>query len=199
MEVVILGAGGHGLAVGDAAEAAGFRVRGFLDRRAPLPPLLGRPVLGTEADWAGEPLLIAIGDNAARLAAAARLRPVLPALLHPSAIRSPRALVEEGAVVMPRAVLGAEVRVGRLAIVNTGAILEHETVLEEGAQVAPGAVLCGRVRVGAGALIGAGAVLTPGVRVGAGAVVAAGAVVLREVPPGARVGGVPARPLPGAA
>ncbi|MCU0888459.1 MAG: hypothetical protein MUC64_10695 [Rubritepida sp.] len=151
MEVLILGAGGHGLAVCDAALAAGFRVRGFLDARAPLPAVLGRPVLGDEAAWDGAPLLIAIGDNRARLAAGARLGAPLPVLVHPAAIVSPSATLAEGAVVMPRAVLGALARVGRLALVNTGAIVEHGVVLGEGAHVAPGAVLCGGVLVGAGA------------------------------------------------
>jgi maltose O-acetyltransferase len=43
-------------------------------------------------------------------------------------------------------------------------------------------------------MVGAGATLLPAVVVGRGALVAAGAVVTRDVAPGTRVMGVPARP-----
>ena len=49
------------------------------------------------------------------------------------------------------------------------------------------------VTVGNKVWIGANATLLPGVSVGEGAIVAAGAVVTKDVPPGAIVGGVPAR------
>jgi acetyltransferase-like isoleucine patch superfamily enzyme len=49
------------------------------------------------------------------------------------------------------------------------------------------------VEIGDGAWIGIGAILLKGVQVGADARVAAGAVVTRDVPPGARVAGNPAR------
>lgn len=195
MRIVILGAGGHGRAVCEAAWDAGFEVAGFLDGRAPLPEVLSLPVLGTEAAHDGGPLLIALGDNAARLAAAARLTAVLPVLLHPSVVRARSAEIAEGAVVMPRAVLGAQARIGRLAVVNTGAIVEHDVELGEGAHVAPGAVLCGGVRIGRGALVGAGAVVAPNVQVGEGAVIGAGASVVRKVDAFSRMGGVPARIL----
>jgi len=195
MDILILGAGGHGRAVCEAARDAGLSPRGFLDQRAPLPDMLGLPVLGDEAAHDGGPLLIALGCNALRLAAAARLRCVLPVLLHPSVVRAGSAEVAEGAVIMPRAVLGAMARIGRLALVNTGAIIEHDVVLEAGVHVAPGAVLCGGVHVGERALIGAGAVIAPNVKIGADAVVAAGAAVMAHVPAAGRVGGVPARPV----
>ena len=51
------------------------------------------------------------------------------------------------------------------------------------------------ILIGNDVWIGAGAIITRGVTIGDGASVAAGAVVTEDVPPGALVGGVPARIL----
>lgn len=55
--------------------------------------------------------------------------------------------------------------------------------------------LTSRPTIGDGVDIGAGAVITGAITLGRDCVVGANAVVLNDVPPGARVGGVPARPL----
>jgi maltose O-acetyltransferase len=51
------------------------------------------------------------------------------------------------------------------------------------------------VTIGADAWIGGGAILLPGIAVGDGALIGAGSVVTRDVAPGARVAGNPARPI----
>lgn len=52
------------------------------------------------------------------------------------------------------------------------------------------------IRIGADVWIGGGAIVLPGVQVGDGALIGAGAVVTKNVAPGARVVGNPARELP---
>lgn len=83
--------------------------------------------------------------------------------------------------------IGAQVDIGPRVTIVTGthAIAREGRVAGEG-RSAP-------VHLGDGCWVGAGALILGGVRVGERAIVAAGAMVNRDVPPGAVVGGVPAR------
>ena len=83
----------------------------------------------------------------------------------------------------------------RGAIVNTNASVDHDCVIGEFVHIAPGTAIGGDVVIGDGAFVGIGARILPGRRVGAGATVGAGAVVIHDVPDGATVVGIPARPL----
>ena len=100
-----------------------------------------------------------------------------------------------GLPVLAGAIVGADASLGRDALVNAGTILGHDVRVGECAHLASGARVGGGVEVGPGAHVGTGAIVLQGRRVGAGALVGAGAVVTEDVPPGARVAGVPAAPL----
>jgi UDP-perosamine 4-acetyltransferase len=161
--------------------------------------VLGFPVAGAPREIPeGSRAILAIGDNRNRRALAGRfaglewVTAVHPgAYVHPSAVLGPGTVVFAGAVIQPDAVLGEHV------IANTGATVDHDCSLGAFCHVAPGAHVCGGVTLGEGVLLGAGATVIPGVMVGAWSTVGAGSAVVRNVPGGAVVAGVPARPLAG--
>jgi sugar O-acyltransferase (sialic acid O-acetyltransferase NeuD family) len=210
---LVWGAGGHGKVVADLIRSLGFEVTGYLDgdprKLGEVVEPGGARVLITDEEWeanGGETgfgdrrlcYALAIGSNSLRERALLRLdRWDLPALVHPSAVLSPSAVIGRGSVVLPRAIVNAAARIGQAVIVNSGSIVEHDCVVADAAHVSPGAVLSGGVHVGERTWIGAGATIIQGVTVGADAVVGAGAVVIRDVPDGSTVVGNPARALHG--
>ena len=210
--VLLIGAGGHGKVVADVARASGVEVVGYAEpgeqrmgqvaEPGGAQVIISQEVLFQQLER-GESLLhdaqsacVAIGHNVVRLKLSRRLGQWLSdALIHPSAIISPSAIIGAGSVALPLAVVNAAAVVGVSAILNTACVVEHDCVIGDGAHISPRATLCGGVSVGARAWIGAGAVVIPGVVIGEDAVVGAGAVVIRDVPAGVTVVGSPARPL----
>lgn len=205
MDVVIIGAGGHGKVVLDVLRAAALhKPIGFLDAD---PSLIGTEISGLGVLGAINILpklrqrkvrgaIVAIGDNRTRLRYADLLREQgfeLLSAVHPSASVSPSATLGANVVIAPQAALCTEARVGDCVIVNTAAVVDHECVIEQGVHVAPGVHLAGRVRVGACAFIGMGANVLQCLSIGAHATLGAGAVALRDVPPYATAVGVPAK------
>jgi sugar O-acyltransferase (sialic acid O-acetyltransferase NeuD family) len=121
------------------------------------------------------------------------LRPAT--LVHRTAFVAGNARIGAGCQILAKASVCAWARLGRGVIVNTSASVDHDDVLGDGVHIGPGATLAGEVTIEEHAFVGAGATVLPRVRIGARAIVGAGAVVTRDVPPGATVVGVPARPL----
>lgn len=106
---------------------------------------------------------------------------------------SPTAQIGDGTVVIHRAVIQAEVQVGKQVIINTGAQLGHDCVVDDFCHVAPGAILCGGVKLNRGVFVGAGAILVQGIEIGENTTIGAGTVVTRSIPSNQVMVGNPAR------
>lgn len=205
----IVGAGGHGSVVADAARcAAEWSCIEFFDERWPvLLTHAGHPVAGdlhrlrgmTESVWPVDvELVVAIGDNSKRLAMTREFAAAgahLATVIHPSAVVSASADVGAGSVVFARAVINPGSVVGMACIVNTGALVDHDARIAEGVHVCPGVALAGNVTIGAGAWVGIGACVIQGLKIGEHATVGAGSVVIRDVAPATIVAGNPARKI----
>jgi len=207
MRLLILGAGGHGRVVADAAEqsAAGWHEIAFLDDRYPQ-LAISEPwkVVGSFADLERlaadfADCVPAVGDARLRLGLLARVRTAgyeIPVILHPRSVVSAHARLAPGSFVAAAAVVNVGCEIGEGCIINTAATVDHDCRLGAGVHVCPGAHLAGDVEIGERAWIGIGAVARQGLRIGADATVGAGSVCVENVRAGAIVSGVPAREHP---
>ncbi len=205
MNIIILGAGGHGRVVLDILQQAREHVvKGFLDSN---PQLWGRrvdgvPVLGgTELlpDLAGQGIegaVVAIGDNGIRrqfadLVDASGLE--LANAVHPSANLARTVTVGCNVVIAAGALVCAHCQIGDSVILNTGCIVDHESMVGTAAHICPGVKIAGHVTIESGAFAGIGATIIQNLRIGYDSVVGAGSVVIEDVEPMTTVVGVPAR------
>ncbi len=196
--LLILGAGGHGRVVADAALRQGtWSAIAATDRDAArcsgelLPGVARLP----QAQLDDAPAVhVAVGDNAARRRECESVGlHRLATVIHPQASVSAYAQVAGGCLVAAQAVVAPCARLGYGVIVNHGAVVDHDVAVGDFSHVAPGARLGGAVSVGDGVLVGAGAVVLPGLSVCHFATIAAGAVVTRDIKEPGIWAGIPAR------
>jgi sugar O-acyltransferase (sialic acid O-acetyltransferase NeuD family) len=197
--LLILGAGGHGRVVADAALRQGiWREIRATDRdagRCAGELLPGIVLAAPEQALAGATAVhVAIGTAGARQGETEAIGSArLASIVHPQASVSTHARVGPGCFIAAQAVVAPGAQLGVGVIVNHGAVVDHDVSVGEYSHIAPRAGLGGAARIGKRVLVGTGACVLPGVSICDDATIGAGAVVHADVTrPGVYVG-VPAR------
>lgn len=172
-KLLIVGAGGHGRSVAEAATLSQkYEVIGFADDSTHSEPhIWGIPIMGPTSNLGSyrhlaDEAIVAIGNNGLREALLDRLDEAgftLATVIHPQAIVSPSATLGPGSAVMAGAILGTEAAVGRGAIVNSGAVVDHHAQVHNYGHLGVNACMAGGAILGRGAWIQAGCSLGYGV------------------------------------
>jgi len=161
-QLLILGAGGFGQMAKETALELGYEEVVFLDDAAD-----GEDVIGRCCDYILRheeyPVAVAaFGNNKTRLYWTDRLLAAgyqVPALVHPSAVVSPSAVLESGCFVMQRAVVNTHTRIERAALINSGAVVDHDSVVCAGAHVGLGSIVKANCTIESGRKVEAGEVI----------------------------------------
>ena len=203
--LAILGAGGHGRVVADAADCGGQwdQIDFFDDAWKKSNPRIPWPIVGDGSALHAslgryDGVVVAIGDGPKRIEKCdfiVQNGGALATIIHPAAQVSRYTSIGAGCVILANAVVNINATLGIGCIINTGAIVEHDCFLGKGVHVGTGAKLAGDVEIGDGSWIGVGACVRQQIKIGRYVTVGAGAAVVDTVADSLIVIGVPAKPM----
>jgi sugar O-acyltransferase (sialic acid O-acetyltransferase NeuD family) len=186
--LLILGAGGQGKAVAEAALLSDQWQRiAFVDDRWPgLCEIFGWPVVSDLAGLVGlqalaDGAIAAVGNNVVREQWIKAIRSAglpLTEVIHPRACVSATAVIGAGTAIMALAMVGVDAVIGEGAIVNANATVDHDATLGDYAHLGVGVQLAGGVKIGAGVWLQAGCTAGYRVVVADGTVCPPGSVLL---------------------
>lgn len=188
VNVIILGAGGHGKVIADIIKNNGDIVLGFLDDN-PNKNFSNYSNLGNINS--AERLLkqnldikfiIGIGDNTTR-ERIAKAHPTLPfyTAIHTSAVISPDCSIAPGTVVMANCVINTGTIIGKHCIINTASTVDHDCILKDFVHISPGSHLAGTVHIGNNTWLGIGSIVSNNISICDNVIIGAGSVVLSNI------------------
>lgn len=189
MQIIIIGASGHGKVISDIISYSVGKVGGvtisFLDDNIKRgTEIHGYPVIGTVEECVHHPeahFLIGIGDNLTRKKIAETYELNYITAIHPTAVIGENVHIGNGTVVMANAVINADANIGEHCIINTSAVIEHECVIGDYTHISPQACLCGNVYVAEECHIGAGVTVINNHKIKKNIIVGAGSVVVKDL------------------
>ncbi len=179
-QIAIYGASGHGKVVADIARLNGYAeiiyvddgdnqyisFEEFLEQNLQVPVAFG----------------IGINHVRAKLYQKCINRHLdIATLIHPSAVISDSATIEEGTVVMAGVVVNPDAKIGKCCILNTSSVIEHDSIIGDFVHISPLVACAGDVKIGDHTHIGIGSLVIQGIEIGSDSIIGAGSVVVKNI------------------
>ena len=196
--IIIIGAGGHGRVVADAARLNGYENILYLDDAENCAVELS----GKTCDYVKYidecDFFVAIGNSVIR----EKITNILingganvVSIIHPSAIIGSNVNIGIGTFVAPGAVINTGSTIGKGVIINTCASVDHDCIIADFCHISVGARIAGTVTIGHGTFLCAGATVINNHSICDGCVIGAGAVVIKNLTESGTYVGVPAKKI----
>lgn len=189
--IVILGSGGHAHVIADIIRAEGNSVVAFLDDDLSQPDCGGK--LSDYVKYIDCEFIIGIGDENVR-EELSHLDLKWHKAIHPSAIISESAKINEGTVIMANAIVNCRTVIGKHSIINSGSVIEHDNIIGEYVHISPKVALGGNVSIGDKTWVGIGSTIINNISVCSNVMIGAGAVVVKDIKKPGTYLGIPASP-----
>ncbi|MCD7826399.1 MAG: acetyltransferase [Clostridiaceae bacterium] len=208
-KIIIVGAGGFGREllqwIKDInKEKQTWEILGFIDDN--LKALEGVEidygVIGTIKEWQpkeDEEFALAMGSPVLKRKVVAMLKEKgakFATVIHPQAIVTEFAKYGEGFIMFPGAKLSVNSEVGDF-VTLLATLIGHDTYVGDYSVISGGCNIVRNVKLGKDVFLAAGVAIAQDLTIGDGAYLGLGSVVLKNVAPGAKVFGNPARVVPG--
>lgn len=190
-DIIMVGGGGFCKSVIDVAENAGYHILGVLD----LPEEVGKDVLaykviGTDEDipkYVGEASFVLtvghIKDSTLRRKIYRKIKDaggLLETIIAKDAYVSPYAKVGDGALIMHKAMLSADVEVGVCTIINSLVNVSHDAKIGDFCHISTCASINGACEIGDDTFVGSQTAVNQGVKI-AGGIIASQSLVNKDI------------------
>lgn len=190
--LILVGGGGHCKSVIEAAESAGYIIKGILDIPSRVgEKVLGYTIIGTDDDilsFVSEyDFIVTLGfikNPEIRISLHKKIEMTgghLATIIASTAYVSKYAELGAGTVVLHQACVNAGAEIGKGCIINTFANIEHDVVIGDFCHISTGAMVNGNCEIGKNVFIGSQAVLANGLIICADVLVGAGSFIRKSI------------------
>ena len=188
-KLAIIGAGQHGMVVGEIGLLNGYKDIHFFDDKVIEIKNYPFTIIGNLAKLKDslknyDAFFVAIGDNELRYKIVSSLRKEkvnIISLIHPKSTISKFSTIGNGTCVMANAVVNPGTLIKEGAIINTSASVDHDCVIENYAHVSANCTISGGVSIGKFTLVGVHTAVHPGIHVGNNVKIGIGSKVYKNI------------------